>query len=362
MLRWAIPRFRLPAEVLDRELTLLERMGIRFECGVDVGTGVTLAELEENSDAVVVAAGCRAQARLGIEGEDLDGVWYGLDLLKAARRGAAPEFSGRAVVVGGGNVAVDAARTTLRLGADVVTLICLEAEGELPALPEEVAFAREEGVAFEHAWGPVRLMGGGGRVSGVELERCLAVFDASGAVRPEFDSSTSKTVEADAVIIAIGQRCDEAFLTASGEVDDRTLRIGDSTVFVAGDFQTGPGSVVTAMASGREAAESVNRLLAAEHLTYGRAYRGPVETDFEIDTSRGSDRGRVHPPRVPWTGKGDFREAERALSAEEARNEASRCHSCGKPFGKYRTCWFCLPCEVDCPNDALRVEIPYLLR
>ena len=362
MLRWAIPAFRLPDEVLDRELTLLERMGVRFACGVEVGGQVALSELERDSDAVVVAAGCRGQARLGLAGEDLDGVWYGLDLLKAARGPNRPELSGSAVIIGGGNVAVDVARVALRLGAREATVVCLEREGELPAFAAEAAEASADGVRFDHGWGPVRFRGEGGRVVAVELQRCVSVLDASGDFRPVFDASKRNRVRAETVVIAIGQRRDDAFLTVAEEVDGRTLRAGDSRVFVAGDFHTGPSSVVAAMAGGREAAESVNRLLAWEHLLYGRAYPGPVETDFEVDPSLGSGDARVETPRVAFAGKGDFRDTEPALNAEAARREAGRCYSCGVPFGRYRTCWFCLPCEVECPNEALRVEIPYLLR
>ena len=362
MLRWGIPHFRLPDEVLDLELTLLEKIGVTFTCGVNVGDRITLENLEQDYDAVVVAAGCRGQARLGMKGEDLDGVVYGLDLLKAVRKGDAAELSGKVVIIGGGNVAVDTARVALRLGAEEVTIICLETESRIPAFPEEVAGARAEGVAFDCAWGPVRIVGDNGKVSGIDLQSCLKVFDAHGAFRPCFDPSIVKTVDARAVFIAIGQCRDDAFLNGLGEVDGLTLKAGDSRVFMAGDFRTGPSSVVEAMASGREAAESVNRLLAGEHLTYGRAYQGPVETEFEIDTSRGSSLGRVHPPGTAFKGKGDFRETEEALSPEAAKTEAGRCYSCGQPFGKYRTCWFCLPCEVECPNEALTVEIPYLLR
>ena len=133
-------------------------------------------------------------------------------------------------------------------------------------------------------------------------------------------------------------------------------------IFMAGDVLSGPASVVESMAKGREAAESVSRFLKGEHLKFGRRYEGPIETDFEIDTSTADGAKRLTISQYTCRGKGDFTELEGGVDAETARQEAKRCLSCGEPFGKYRTCWFCLPCEVDCPHEALWVEIPYLLR
>jgi NADPH-dependent glutamate synthase beta subunit-like oxidoreductase len=361
MLRWAIPEFRLPGEVLDRELTLFDRLGITYMTGIKVGRSVTLDELQKDYDAVVLAAGCCGALNLGVEGEDLANVHAGLELLKNARSGNAAELSGKVVVIGGGNVAVDAAQAALRLGAEEVTLVSLETGDQLPAFKQEVAHAREAGVKFQHSWGPLRILGKES-VSQVELQRCLAVFDEDGKFAPSYDECTLNTIEADHVVVAIGQKREGGLGQGLGGIDPLTLQAGDSNLFVAGDWHTGPSSVVSAMASGREAAESINRMLAGEHLKYGRAYAGPIETGYDIDTSRGTDAPRAALPHNKCGGKGDFSELEQALSGDAARIEAGRCYSCGQPFGKYRTCWFCLPCEVECPEDALWVEIPYLLR
>lgn len=368
-LRWAIPEFNLPSNVLDKEIGLLERMGAAFNCGMRIGEDKTLLELKTEFDAVIVAAGCGGHATLDIEGEELENVHHGLPLLKAVRSGGAPELSGNVVVIGGGNVAVDAARTALRLGGKAVRVVSLETEGELPAFKGIVKTALAEGVTFDHSWGPVKIKGRNGKTTAVELQRCLGVLDERRKFNPCFDSCELKTIEADHVIVAIGLKRDTACLAGSGIIgpDDvkpipATLATSDSQVFLAGDYVTGPSSVVEAMASGRVAAESVDRFLAGKHLSYGRSYAGPVELEFEIDTSKGSYLGRIEPPLRSCEGKGDFREVFGALDMDAARAEASRCYSCGGPFGKYRTCWFCLPCEVECPEDALRVEIPYLLR
>jgi formate dehydrogenase major subunit len=177
------------------------------------------------------------------------------------------------------------------------------------------------------------------------------------------------SLEADTVIVAIGQGVDTDSLEKVGlsgepasKTDPLTLQSSDKTVFLAGDVINGPSSVVEAMAKGRRAAESVDRFLSGEHLRYGREYAGPIETTFDIDISQGAHGRRARIPMQGLQGKGDFQELEQGLDRDTARKEAQRCYSCGEPFGKYRTCWFCLPCEVECPHEALWVEVPYLLR
>jgi NADPH-dependent glutamate synthase beta subunit-like oxidoreductase len=245
----------------------------------------------------------------------------------------------------------------------------LETEGELPAFKKIVETAVAEGVAFDHSWGPVRIKGRNGKVTAVELQRCLGVLDERGKFSPRFDSCELKKIEADHVIVAIGLKRDTACFEGSSavgqgelEADPVTLATSNKKVFLAGDYVIGASSVVEAMASGKTAAESVDRYLRGKHLKYGRNFAGPVEMEFEIDTSKAPNLGRIEPPLRPCKGKGDFNEVSGSIDKEQARGESSRCYSCGGPFGKYRTCWFCLPCEVECPEKALRVEIPFLLR
>lgn len=369
MLRWAIPEFNLPAQVVAEEMGLLEKMGVTIECGVKIGKHKSLDQLKDAFDAVIVAAGCTDYSRLGIEGEDLEGVYHGLPLLKAVRSGNAPELSGTAVIIGGGNVAVDVARTALRLGAERALVVSLEAEGQLPAFKKIVEAASAEGVAFDHSWGPVKITGRNGKATGIELQRCLEVLDEQGRFSPRFNCCELMSLKADHVVVAIGLKRDLACLAGSGtpghealNADPITLATSDNKVFLAGDFAGGPSSVVEAMASGKAAAESVDRFLRGQHLRYGRSFAGPVELEFEIDTSHASEQSRLEPPFRRCEGKGDFSEVSGSFDIDMARAEASRCYSCGGPFGKYRTCWFCLPCEVECPEKALRVEIPFLLR
>ena len=368
-LRWAIPEFRLPQAILEAELNLLREMGIAFECGVRIGTERTLEDLKGAFDAVVVATGCARWTQLDMPGEDLPGVYHGLPFLRDARSGQQPEVGERVVVIGGGNVAVDAAQTALRLGAEGVTIACLEAEEELPAFEWAVETALFERVEFAYGWGPAQLLSEAGAIAGVELRRCVRVYGEGGEFEPQFDDEDRMTLSANTVVVAIGQARDPSVLTGtegSGDdalaADSLTLQTDDDRIFVAGDVHSGPSSVIEAMARGRDAAESVDRLLKGEHLRYGRAYAGPTITDFEIDMHAEPGRERVPLPLRRHGGKGDFLEIEQGLDRETARREAQRCNSCGKPVGLYRTCWFCLPCEVECPEEALYVEVPYLLR
>jgi NADPH-dependent glutamate synthase beta subunit-like oxidoreductase len=359
-----IPLFRLAGETVEREIGLLESLGVTFRYGAPVGENPTLAELESDFDAVIIAVGLGGSKTTGIEGEDLGGVHEGLSLLEAARNGEGPDLKGSVAVIGGGNAAVDAAQTALRLGAGSVSMVSLESRNELPAFEHEIQQAISEGISLECAWGPVRIIGEEGRVKGIELKRCLSVFNDEGHFSPCFDDRQKQTLRCDHVIIAIGQAGDalDAFPKELKSADPVTLQTGREKVFLAGDCFSGPSSVVSAMASGRRAALSVDLLLRKESLTYNRDYQGPVVTDFDINISGAVDRARVKLPAHKFGGAGDFKEIEQTLTREQAMAEAERCYSCGTPFGKYRNCWFCLPCEVSCPEEALWVNVPYLLR
>jgi len=369
MLRWSIPVFRLPQDVLERELKLLERMGIGFKCGVTIGRDRTLDQLEAEYDAILLATGLAGSRRLNAEGEDGEGVFHGLPFLKAVRSGSPPVVGERVVVIGGGNVAVDVAQTAYRLGAASVQLVCLESRETMPAFNRAVFEAISENIELLCSWGNPRFTFEQRRLKGVRVEACASVFDSQGCFNPVFDSSTSRFIEADTVIIAIGQALDDTFLRSSGYAPDDLIRVNPLTCqasigkfFAAGDLVSGPSSVVAAMAAGKEAAESINRLLRGVPLAYGRGFQGDVVTNFEVDRSVGSKDRRMQLPHYQFTGKGDFTELESGVSPDIARREARRCHSCGLPFGQFRTCWFCLPCEVECPTGALWVDIPYLLR
>lgn len=368
-LRYGIPAFRLPSDLLQRELAIFNRLKVEFIFNCRVGSDVTLNKLLDSYDAVLLATGLNRSKKLGISGEDLPQVLDGKRFLAAARMESAPALQGAVVIIGGGNMAVDAAMTALRQGASTVSLCCLEAENAMPAFPGEVQQARREGVNVIGGVGPVRFVEKDGRLCGVQTRKCLSVLTVQGQFAPTFDDADTQVLQADYVIVAIGQSRDASMLTGSAFTLEQlsaaaplTCQCGESSLFVAGDILTGPSSVVASMAGGRNAAESVHRLLSGEHLAYGRSYAGPVVMEFAIDTSRGAEQARIDAALHGGAKNGDYTVIEGCLDVKEAKAEASRCYSCGAPFGKHRSCWFCLPCEVECPEKALWVEIPYLLR
>ncbi len=368
MLRWAIPEFRLPLSVLEKDLSVLDRMGVKIACGKAVGKDIPFDEVRKSHDAVIIAVGYTESVTM--EGmERIEDLHYGLPFLKAVRSGTPPKVGEKVVVIGGGNVAVDAAQTALRLGAGEVSMVCLEAEGDMPAFPWAIEDARADGIKFHPSWGNLSLKTDSGRINGVEFQRCLEVICVDGIFKAAFDSCETLSLDADTVIIAIGQRPDDTALISAGldvkkvaKIDRLTLEADSENIFIAGDIVTGPSTVVIAMAYGFEAAESADRYLKGRHLRFGRSYEGPIITEFDIDTSSGSNSPRVVTKKRRYIGSGDFSEIETTISKDEARREAGRCYSCGEPFGKHRSCWFCLACEVECPEEAIWIEIPYLLR
>jgi NADPH-dependent glutamate synthase beta subunit-like oxidoreductase len=367
LLRWAIPEFRLPQEVLERDLAILPAMGVEFIPNRTLGNDLTLQALEEKFDAVLLAIGTYGQARLQIPGEDSRDVWPVLEFMKRMRQKRFPRVGKRVIVIGGGNAAVDAAQTALRLGAQKVHLASLERKGEMPAFPWSISEAEEEGVNIQNGWGPKEFRLEGKKLIGVSFNKCASVMDSRGNFCPTYDGKSTLDLPADTVIVAIGQKPELGLVDPSlhGSLgilcDPLTLQTPKAKIFSAGDCTSGPKTIVEAMAQGREAALSIQRFLRGEDLYYGRGNGRPHELHFEADLSRAKPGGRVAMPSLPLSQRKAYEEVARGYSRQEALAEAERCLNCGLPFG-LRTCWFCLPCEIECPEEALYVEIPYLLR
>jgi thioredoxin reductase len=318
MLAHAIPAFRLAPDVARRETEVLVR-GIAVRTNMPVGSnGVSIEGLRGTHDAVVVAAGASLALRLDAPGEDRPEVRTGLDLLAglAARLVDDAAYGNRRVlVVGGGNVAIDCARAAIRLGAWGVDVVCLEQPHEMPAYAGEVRAALDEGVRFHHGWG-VQAFTGNGRLYGAVLKRCARVFDENARFDPVFDERDTATLPADAAIVAVGQRADGSLLP-------RPL----DGVFTAGDFATGPRSVVEAIASGREAALAADRYLG-----------GAGALTLQLSKARGSavpDRpggfaqlARLEPATVPAEHRVSLSLMPRGLGPVDARREADRCLRC----------------------------------
>lgn len=372
MLRYAIPEFRLPLAEVDRAVKILLKMGVGFKTGAALGKEVELAKLEAKNDALVLACGGGGQASLGLAYENHPRVLGGLAFLRDVKSGERPDLGGSVVVIGGGNTAVDAAITCRRLGTSDVRLICLEARDNMPAFNTAVQEAIDEAVSIENSCGAMKFAIESENRLTLELAHCLAVFDNKGCFNPVLAKESLCTLKTDHIILATGQKPDFSFLP--GEMLDEAtgfLKVNRLTgqslarpkVFICGDALSGPCSVVEAFASGREAALSVGRFLSGEGLEWGR---GGVELpwidEYRADPVRiagGPRKVLAKPSRTP---DNPLLIMEHALSPQEAKEEAMRCLSCGQAAEINLTCWFCLPCEIECPVDALEVKMPYLVR
>ncbi len=345
MLGIAVPEFRLPREVIQAEVDYIAGKGVEIRYNSPIDANHTVNDLmAEGFKAVFIAAGAQASKRIGVPGEEegLDGLHYGLQFLTDVRLGRAPEVSGRVMVIGGGNVALDVARTALRTGADEVQLFCLEARDEMPAWEKDIEEAQEEGVLINPSWGPRRILRENGRVEGVEFERCTAVFDEEGRFAPKFDESGTRSVRGDHVIIAIGQAPDVSFLDRDSqleralwgtlEVEENTLRTNIPGIFAGGDFTTGPTYVIRAIASGRRAALAIHGYLRGEE---GRLRIVDEKSHLKDDLGLALEQETVEEvPRVPVSMERpedrvvDFREVEQGFTEDQARQEAVRCLRC----------------------------------
>jgi formate dehydrogenase beta subunit len=338
MMRVGTPPYRLPREILEEDVDDILRLGVRIRTDTPIGQKLTLDDLRRRYEAIFLAAGAHLSKMLKIEGTGLKGVLWGVDFLRAVNLGQEVEVEKRVLVIGGGNVAIDVARTALRLGAKEVQLACLESREEMPAHPWEIEEAVEEGVGLNVSWGPKRILGNGQNVTGLELIRCASVFDEDGRFNPSFDEKVTKPIETDMVIIAIGQASDLSFLGEDGrievrkgtiKVDDIALQTSDPKVFAGGDVVSGAASVIEAITMGRKAAVSIDKYLGGD----GVIDETLIETDVPnpwLGREEGfADKGRAQVPCSPLEQRVQgFSVAELGLNEEEAVEEAKRCLRC----------------------------------
>ncbi|RJQ50036.1 MAG: FAD-dependent oxidoreductase [Desulfobacteraceae bacterium] len=371
-LRFAIPDFRLPVAEVERTVSFLEGMGIRFRTGTALGRDKDLEELASGSDAVVLALGAGEPIRIAPSDCAPDLISSAIDLLRRVKKGERPDIGKSVAVIGGGNTAVDAALVSRRLGAKEVRIICLENPSEMPAFRQEIDQAREEGILFENCWSPMRLNKGKDGSIEIELSRCISVYDEKGCFSPEIEPVCGLRLKADTILSAIGFRTEAGYLPEAMRHPESGRLAADpeilvspfrSGIFVCGDCFTGPASVVDALASGQEAAVSADRFLRGEGLRWGRSFfDGSKVSCYEPGPNRAAGRPKISPQQAPLSQRGMKTEVEKTLSAEEALEEAERCLSCGRSFESNKTCWYCLPCEIECPVHALEVRMPYLVR
>jgi len=353
MLTAGIPSYRLPREVVNAEIQLIRDMDVTIKTGMEIGKDTTIAQLrEEGFKAFFTAIGTQACLELGIEGENLEGAYGGLDYLRQINRGESVTLGKNVAIVGGGNTAMDAARSALRLGAENAFILYRRGVEEMPANAEEIKECQEEGISIKTLTQPLRFIGENGRVKAIEcIKMRLTEPDESGRPKPEPVPDSVFTMEVDAVINALGQEADWACLTpecactlsdwGTMNVDPLTLQSDDPDIFAGGDAARGPRTVIEAIADGRQAAISIDRFILGRDLRLGRDQVFPTITEPQKEVYNKIDR--VQMPRLdPQARIKSFDEVQKGLTEEMVLEEAKRCISCG-------TC-----CVQACPYDVMQ--------
>jgi NADH-quinone oxidoreductase subunit F len=345
MLEIAIPEFRLPREVIEKEINYIESCGVGILYNSPIDARHTVNDLlEEDYRAVFIAAGAQSSKRIDIPGEEdgLVGLYYGLQFLTDIRTGRDIKLKGKVVVLGGGNVAIDVARTALRVGARDVQIFYRRTKEEMPAWEKDIDEAIEEGVVINPMWAPKQIIHEDGKVTGIEFVRSMTVFDEEGRSSLSVDEEVSQVVEADTIIISIGQAPDISFLSKDSQleralwgslvVDENSLATNIPGVFAGGDFTTGPSIVINAIALGRRAALAIDKYLKGERerveiVDEKTTMREDIGLALDEETTEEKPRIKIQLEK-PEDRVKDFREVEKGFAQEEAHQEAMRCLRC----------------------------------
>lgn len=369
MLVYGIPSYKLEKKVVAAEVDVLREMGVTIHCGVEVGKDVTLEELRRAGyRAFYIAIGCQGGRMAGVPGEDAEGVMTAVDFLRAVGGNEAYKVEGRAVVIGGGNVAIDVARSSMRCGAKEVSMYCLEPREKMPASREEIAEAEAENVLIQCGWGPKEILTENGKVAGVVLKKCISLFDESGRFNPSYDEAVTVTVPCEQVFLSIGQTIQWGDLLAGSKVqlgrgngavaDNVTYQTAEPDIFVGGDVYTGPKFAIDAIAAGKEGAISIHRYVQPNSsLVIGRNRRQFIELDKEdivLETYDNSSR------QVPGMDesidyKHSFRDAHQLFTEEQVKTETARCLGCGASVVDENKCIGCGVCTTKCEFDAIHL-------
>ncbi len=369
MLTLGIPSFRLEKDVLNAEIDILKEMGVEFRCGVEVGKDVTIQQLrDEGYKGFYLAIGAQKSAKLHIPGEELEGVLGGVDFLREVNLGNKPDIGRRCAVIGGGNVAMDVCRSAVRLGAEETYVFYRRSEAEMPADPEEVREAMEEGVKFRFLSAPVEIIGADGRVSAIKIEKmALGEPDEKGRRKP-VGTGEFEIVEIDSVIGAVGQTVDWGTLDVgalkttkknTAEADSLTYQTAQPDIFVGGDCYTGPKFAIDAIAAGKEAAISLHRYVhPGQTLTAGRdrrEYRA-LDKEHAMIGVGGFDREHRQTPGYNAAKAKTFADARMTFTEEQVRKECARCLGCGATKVDSYLCIGCGLCTTKCKFDAIHLK------
>ena len=369
MLTLGIPSFRLEKDVLNAEIDILKEMGVEFRCGVEVGKDVNIQQLRgEGYKGFYLAIGAQKSAKLRIPGEELEGVLGGVDFLREVNLGNKPDIGRRCAVIGGGNVAMDVCRSAVRLGAEETYVFYRRSEAEMPADPEEVREAMEEGVKFRFLSAPVEIIGTDGRVSAIKIEKMeLGEPDERGRRKP-VGTGEFEIVEIDSVIGAVGQTVDWGTLDVgalkttkknTAEADSLTYQTAQPDIFVGGDCYTGPKFAIDAIAAGKEAAISLHRYVhPGQTLTAGRdrrEYRA-LDKEHAMIGVGGFDREHRQTPGYNAAKAKTFADARVTFTEEQVRKECARCLGCGATKVDSYLCIGCGLCTTKCKFDAIHLK------
>ena len=371
MMTYGIPSFKLEKTVIDAEIQVLRELGVEIRCGVEVGKDVTIPQLREQGYlAFYVAIGCQGGRLPGVPGETAKGTDIAVHFLHEALADETQRMEGSVVVVGGGNVAIDCARTAVRFGAEKVSMVCLESRETMPAAKDEIAEAEEEHVEICAGWGPQELLQDeSGHVTAVVFKKCLRTIDPeTGRFSPAYDESETITIPADHVVFAIGQAIEWGSLLQDTKVefhrgnypvaDPLTYQTAEEDIFVGGDVYHGPKFVIDAIEEGKCAAESLHRYVhKGADLKIGRNRRDFIMLDKENFSVNCYDHAARQTEAVdPVVDPHSFRDARRTLTPEQVQTETARCLGCGASWVDPNKCIGCGVCTTKCVFDAIHLK------
>ena len=369
MLMNAIPSFRLEKDVVEAEIDVLRQLGVEFRCGVEVGKDVTIAQLrQEGYKGFYVAVGLQSGGRLPVPGGDAENVISGVDFMRDVNLRDKKSLSGRVVVIGGGNIAADVARTAVRCGAENVSLYCLEGYDEMPMGEEDRSECERDGVAVYAGWGPREVSVEGGKAVGVSFVKCLKVRDENGRFAPVYDENTVQVAPCTTVLFCIGQKVEWRELLSgtavefnpngTAKADPVTYQTAEKDIFVGGDAFTGQKFAIDAIAAGKQGAVSLHRFVQGATLTIGRDRRQFIELDkksalIAVDSYDNTPRQRVGYNEAL---RNTFRDERVAFTAQQVRAETARCLGCGASIVDPNKCIGCGVCTTKCAFDAIHLH------
>ena len=369
MLMHGIPEFRLEKDVIEAEINVLRVLGVEFHCGVEVGRDVTIPELREQGyKGFYVAIGLQSGGKLGVPGEDAEGVKAGIELMREVNLEGKKSLSGRVVVIGGGNIGADVARTALRCGAEKVSLYCLEDYDSMPMGVEDRTECEEDGIEIHAGWGQTEILTENGKCSGIRFRKCLSVRNAEGRFAPTFDDNTTEEVPCDMVLYCIGQKVDwKGLLTGTAvelnpngtaKADPVTYQTAEPDLFVGGDVYTGQKFAIDAIAAGKQGAVSLHRWVQDATLTIGRDKREFIELDKNNLLLEEASYDNTPRQRIGYneTLRKTFKDGRVAFTEEQVKAETARCLGCGASVVDPNKCIGCGICTTRCAFDAIHLH------